>query len=99
MEYILDRNLIDINQTSAGYTPLMKAVLANRESAARLLISRGADTGMRSPSGKTAAFCGAQRTPMRFRADAMRSITDAPKRGFQVTVLAESLQCNASLPA
>ena len=45
------------------------------------------------------AFCGAQRTPMRFRADAMQSITDAPKRGFQVTVLAESLQCNASLPA
>lgn len=55
MEYILDRNLIDINQTSAGYTPLMKAVLANCESAARLLISRGADTGMRSPSGKTAS--------------------------------------------
>ena len=26
------------------------------------------------------AFCGAQRTLMRFRADAMRSITDAPKR-------------------
>ena len=26
------------------------------------------------------AFCGAQRTPMRFRADAVRSITDALKR-------------------
>ena len=26
------------------------------------------------------AFCGAQRTPMRFRADAMRNITDTPKR-------------------
>ena len=25
-------------------------------------------------------FCGAQRTPMRFRADAMRNITGAPKR-------------------
>ena len=28
------------------------------------------------------AFCGAQRTPMRFRADAMRNITDAPKLCF-----------------
>lgn len=28
------------------------------------------------------AFCGAQRTPMRFRADAMRNITDAPKLSF-----------------
>ena len=26
------------------------------------------------------AFCGAQRTPMRFRADAVRSITDALNR-------------------
>ncbi|MBM6855933.1 hypothetical protein H6B11_17725, partial [Mediterraneibacter glycyrrhizinilyticus] len=26
------------------------------------------------------AFCGTQRTPMRFRADAVRSITDALKR-------------------
>jgi prepilin-type N-terminal cleavage/methylation domain-containing protein len=28
------------------------------------------------------AFCGARRTPMRFRADAMRNITDAPKLSF-----------------
>ena len=28
------------------------------------------------------AICGAQRTPMRFRADAMRNITDAPKLCF-----------------
>ena len=60
----------------------------------RVLICAYFFTGLR-----TSAFCGAQRTPMRFRADAMQSITDAPKRGFQVTVLAESLQCNASLPA
>ena len=31
------------------------------------------------------AFCGAERTPMRFRADAMRNITDAPKRSKNVT--------------
>ena len=30
--------------------------------------------------GDLRAFCGARRTLMRFRADAMRSITDAPKR-------------------
>ena len=28
----------------------------------------------------TSAFCGARRTPMRFRADAVRSITDALNR-------------------
>ena len=28
------------------------------------------------------AFCGAQRTLMRFRADAMQYITDAPKRSI-----------------
>ena len=36
------------------------------------------------PAGRTkpwgTAFCGAQRTPMRFRADAVRSITDALNR-------------------
>ena len=34
----------------------------------------------RKVCGTQAAFCGAQRTPMRFRADAVRSITDALKR-------------------
>ena len=61
--------------------------------------SLGTVIDLDTTSVKVLAFCGAQRTPMRFRADAMQSITDAPKRGFQVTVLAESLQCNASLPA
>ena len=55
MEYILDNNLIDINRTSAGFTPLMKAVLANCETAVRLLIERGADTTILSPGAKTAA--------------------------------------------
>ena len=32
------------------------------------------------------AFCGAQRTPMRFRADAVRSITDALKRHYSQLV-------------
>ena len=46
------------------------------------------------------AFCGAQRTPMRFRADAMRSITDAPKRSILLfSFSAGSLLCSASLPA
>ena len=35
---------------------------------------------VRCPNCGYGAFCGAQRTPMRFRADAMRNITDAPKR-------------------
>ena len=35
---------------------------------------------LRSPADSDAAFCGAQRTPMRFRADAVRSITDALNR-------------------
>lgn len=47
-----------------------------------------------------AAFCGAERTPMRFRADAMRNITDAPKRSKKLlNFSAESLLCNASSPA
>ena len=46
------------------------------------------------------AFCGAQRTLMRFRADAMRIITDAPKRSIlSFSFSAESLLCSASLPA
>ena len=46
------------------------------------------------------AFCGAQRTPMRFGADAMRSITDTPKRSILLfNFSAESLLCSASLPA
>ena len=46
-----------------------------------------------------AAFCGAQRTPMRFRADAMRSITGAPKRWILLfSSSAGSLLYSASLP-
>ena len=46
------------------------------------------------------AFCGAERTPMRFRADAMRNITDAPKRSIKLlNFSAGSLLCNASSPA
>ena len=45
------------------------------------------------------AFCGAQRTSMRFRADAVRSITDALKRLLlSVSFWAGSLQCSVSLP-
>ena len=45
------------------------------------------------------AFCGAQRTPMRFRADAMRSITDAPKHKILLfSFSAGSLRCSALLP-
>ena len=56
---------------------------------------------MNSGMSKTAcAFCGAERTPMRFRADAMRNITDAPKRSKKLlNFSAESLLCNASSPA
>ncbi len=47
----------------------------------------------------SAAFCGAQRTSMRFRADAVRSITDALKRLLlSVSFWAGSLQCSVSLP-
>ena len=35
---------------------------------------------MRMYLNHRSAFCGAQRTPMRFRADAVRSITDALNR-------------------
>ena len=46
------------------------------------------------------AFCGAQRTPMRFRADAMRNITDAPKRLILLfSSSVGSLLCSALLPA
>ena len=46
------------------------------------------------------AFCGAQRTPMRFRADAMQSISDAPKRLVLLfSPSAGSLLCSALLPA
>ena len=56
MEYILDNKLVDIDRTNAkGFTPLMKAVLANCEAACRLLLSRGADISLLSPTGKTAA--------------------------------------------
>ncbi len=55
MELILDENMVDINKTASGYTALMKAVLANCEDACRLLLSRGADKGILSPKGKTAA--------------------------------------------
>ena len=45
------------------------------------------------------AFCGAQRTSMRFRADAVQSITDALKRLLlSVSFWAGSLQCSVSLP-
>ena len=45
------------------------------------------------------AFCGAQRTPMRFRADVVQSITDALKRLLlSVSFWAGSLQCSVSLP-
>ena len=48
---------------------------------------------------KADAFCGAQRTSMRFRADAVRSITDALKRLLlSVSFWAGSLQCSVSLP-
>ena len=47
-----------------------------------------------------AAFCGAERTPRRFRADAMQNITDALKRSKKLlNFLAGSLLCNASSPA
>ena len=46
------------------------------------------------------AFCGAQRTPMRFRADAMRNITDTPKRLILLfSSSVGSLLCSALLPA
>ena len=46
------------------------------------------------------AFCGAERTPRRFRADAMQNITDALKRSKKLlNFLAGSLLCNASSPA
>jgi hypothetical protein len=46
------------------------------------------------------AFCGAQRTPMRFRTDAMRNITDAPKRPILLfSSSVGSLLCSALLPA
>ena len=49
---------------------------------------------------RAGAFCGAERTPMRFRADAMRNITDAPKRSIKLlNFSAGSLLCNASSPA
>ena len=49
---------------------------------------------------ETIAFCGAERTPRRFRADAMQNITDALKRSKKLlNFLAGSLLCNASSPA
>ena len=47
-----------------------------------------------------AAFCGARRTLMRFRADAMQSITDAPKRSILLfSSSAGLLLYSASSPA
>ena len=46
------------------------------------------------------AFCGARRTLMRFRADAMQSITDAPKRSILLfSSSAGLLLYSASSPA
>ena len=48
----------------------------------------------------THAFCGARRTLMRFRADAMQSITDAPKRSILLfSSSAGLLLYSASSPA
>jgi hypothetical protein len=52
------------------------------------------------PDRPIIAFCGAQRTPMRFRTDAMRNITDAPKRPILLfSSSVGSLLCSALLPA
>ena len=48
----------------------------------------------------SSAFCGSQRTQMRFRADAMRNITDASKRLILLfSSSVGSLLCSALLPA
>lgn len=54
MNYILERHLIGINRTAAGYTALMRAVLTNSKEACELLIKHGADMTPVSPKGKTA---------------------------------------------
>ena len=54
MEYILDSGKIDINRMADGYTALMKAVLANCREACEMLLERGADCSLISPTGKTA---------------------------------------------
>ena len=57
------------------------------------------DTADMPQQERFTAFCGAQRTSMRFRADAVRSITDALKRLLlSVSFWAGSLQCSVSLP-
>ena len=44
------------------------------------LLKKVGERGNKDRSAEMAAFCGARRTPMRFRADAVRSITDALNR-------------------
>ena len=63
-------------------------------------ITSHALTGRKADTTIISAFCGARRTLMRFRADAMQSITDAPKRSILLfSSSAGLLLYSASSPA
>ncbi len=54
VEYILDEEIIDIDMTAEGWTPLMRAVLSGSTDVCRILLERGADTEILSPTKQTA---------------------------------------------